>query len=64
MLTPILTKKKKKQKRQERIKKESREHPLSKLTLQYSDQSRIWLKTQPGMLDRLETLKDRINARH
>ncbi|MGC1243192.1 MAG: hypothetical protein WA874_16495 [Chryseosolibacter sp.] len=46
-----------KQKRQEQIKKESREHPLSKLTLQYSDQSRIWLKTQPGMLDRLETLK-------
>lgn len=46
-----------KQKKQELIKQESREHPLSKLTWQYSELSRNWLKTQPGMLDRLENLK-------
>lgn len=45
------------QERKERIKIESRQHPLSKLTLQYSGMARDWLKTQPGMLERLDTLK-------
>ena len=45
------------EKRKERIKTESRQHPLSTLSLEYSDLARQWLKTQPGMLDRLEKLK-------
>ena len=43
--------------RKERIKNESREHPVSQLSFQYSEIGREWLKTQPGMLDRLDTLK-------
>lgn len=39
------------------IKQESREHPLSQLTFRYSQVGREWLKTQPGMLDRLDALK-------
>lgn len=49
-----------KQRQKERIKLESRAHPLSILSLQYSDLGRTWLKTQPGMLDRLETLKSEL----
>lgn len=48
------------QKKRERIKVESREHPISKLTFQYSTIARAWLKTQPGMLDRLDTLKQEL----
>ena len=43
--------------KKDQIKHESREHPLSKLTLQYSEIGREWLKTQPGMLDHLDALK-------
>ena len=43
--------------RTERLKSESRQHPLALLSLEYSKFGRDWLKTQPGMLDRLETLK-------
>jgi hypothetical protein len=46
-----------KERRKERIKHESREHPLSQLTFKYSAIGREWLKTQPGMLDRLDALK-------
>jgi hypothetical protein len=45
------------EKRKERIKHESREHPISVLSFEYSGLAREWLKTQPGMLDRLDTLK-------
>jgi hypothetical protein len=45
------------ERRNERIKAESREHPLSKHSLEYSKLAREWLKTQPGMLERLDTLK-------
>jgi hypothetical protein len=45
------------QRKKERIKLESRQHPLSLLTFEYSDLGRQWLKTQPGMLDRLDNLK-------
>jgi len=45
------------QEKRERIKIESREHPISKLTFQYSNIARGWLKTQPGMLERLDNLK-------
>jgi hypothetical protein len=46
-----------KERKKERIKHESREHPLSQLTFKYSATGREWLKTQPGMLDRLDALK-------
>ena len=36
---------------------ENRNHPLAILSLEYSTIGREWLKTQPGMLDRLEALK-------
>ncbi len=48
------------EKRKERIKNESRDHPLSKLSMEYSVLAREWLKTQPGMLDRLDTLKQEL----
>ena len=47
--------------RKEEIKKESRKHPLGQLSLEYSETGREWLKTQPGMLDRLENLKAELN---
>lgn len=34
-----------------------RQHPIGALTLEYADVASAWLKTQPGMLDRLEDLK-------
>jgi hypothetical protein len=43
--------------RKERIKHESRQHPISVLSFEYSGLGREWLKTQPGMLDRLDALK-------
>ncbi len=45
------------QKKKERIRDECRNHPISQLSLQYSELASQWLKTQPGMLDRLDTLK-------
>lgn len=44
----------------ERLQAESRNHPLALLSLEYSKIGRDWLKTQPGMLDRLETLKSEL----
>lgn len=46
--------------RKERIRIESRHHPLAMLTLEYSKVGRDWLKTQPGMLERLENLKSEL----
>lgn len=48
------------EKTRERINIESRAHPLSKLSLTYAGLSREWLKTQPGMLDRLDSLKNEL----
>lgn len=48
------------EKRRERIKNESRQHPLSVLSMDYAVLAREWLKTQPGMLDRLEKLKEEL----
>jgi hypothetical protein len=39
------------------IRKESTSHPLSTLSMEYSEAARQWLKTQPGMLDHLDALK-------
>src|SRR5690606_36955606 len=47
--------------KREALLKESRRHPLAVLSLQYSDVAREWLKTQPGMLERLENLKNELN---
>jgi len=47
--------------RKEQLKKESRQHPIARLSLEYSEVGRDWLKTQPGMLDRLENLKTELN---
>jgi hypothetical protein len=47
--------------RKEEIKQLSRQHPLATLSLEYSLTGRQWLKTQPGMLDRLENLKAELN---
>ena len=44
----------------ERVKLESRQHPLSQLTFEYGELGRQWLKTQPGMLDRLDSLKNEL----
>jgi hypothetical protein len=46
--------------KRERIKIESREHPLSVLSFHYASIGRDWLKTQPGMLERLDNLKTEI----
>lgn len=48
------------EKTRERIKLESSAHPLSKLSLTYAGLARQWLKTQPGMLDRLDNLKNEL----
>jgi hypothetical protein len=44
--------------KQKKIRKESEEHPLSKLSFVYSERSRDWLKSQPGMMQRLEELRE------
>lgn len=46
--------------RKDALRLESGNHPLSILSLEYSKVGREWLKTQPGMLDRLETLKNEL----
>lgn len=46
-----------KHRRKERLRSDCKQHPLALLSLEYSKFGRDWLKTQPGMLDRLETLK-------
>ena len=45
----------------EALKKKTRQHPLALLSLEYSEAAREWLKTQPGMLERLEHLKTGLN---
>lgn len=48
------------QENEARIRKESQNHPLSKLSWNYSEASRIWLKSQPGMIKMLEQLSDNL----
>mgnify|MGYP007022262897 CR=1 FL=1 len=43
--------------RDELLEMDSRQHPLALASLEYSRIGHDWLKTQPGMLDRLENLK-------
>lgn len=42
---------------EDQLEKNSHQHPLALLSLEYSRLAHDWLKTQPGMLDRLENLK-------
>ncbi|MBT1701349.1 hypothetical protein KK083_30935 [Fulvivirgaceae bacterium PWU4] len=48
------------QENEARIRKESQNHPLSKLSWNYSEASRLWLKSQPGMIKMLEQLSDNL----
>ena len=43
---------------EERVRKESENHPISKLSLAYRDSTHEWLKSQPGMMEKLEELRD------
>lgn len=45
------------EKRELDLRKKSKAHAASQLSLEYSDLTQRWLKTQPGMLDKLEALK-------
>lgn len=47
--------------KKKRVRQESQDHELSKITFSYSERSREWLKSQPGMLRKLEELKDGLN---
>jgi hypothetical protein len=49
------------QENEARIRKESQSHPLSKLSWNYGEASRTWLKSQPGMLNMLEQLNDKLS---
>lgn len=44
--------------KEKRIHQNSKDHPLSKLSWNYSEACRAWLKSQPGMLDKLEQLRE------
>ncbi|MBT1704602.1 hypothetical protein [Chryseosolibacter indicus] len=48
------------QKKEEEIRVASEEHPLNKLGIEYEDFTEHWLKTQPGMLEKLNTLKEEL----
>jgi hypothetical protein len=41
----------------EKLRSDSTNHPLTMLSRKYDEVARQWLKTQPGMLDKLEELK-------
>jgi hypothetical protein len=45
------------EKTEEKLREESDNHPAARLAKEYDNQTRDWLKTQPGMLDKLENLK-------
>jgi hypothetical protein len=46
------------QQKEKRRWQENEAHPLSELSWQYSEASRQWLKEQPGMMEKLESLRD------
>jgi hypothetical protein len=48
------------ERKEEDLRVKSNQHPAGKLSLEYSDLTRGWLKTQPGMLDKLELLKEEL----
>lgn len=46
------------QEKEKRRWQESEDHPLIRLSGKYSETSRQWLKDQPGMMEKLEALRD------
>jgi hypothetical protein len=44
-----------------RLEEESRNHPLVKLSWSYSEAAREWLASQPGMMEKLQALRDALN---
>lgn len=48
------------QKKEEEIRVASEQHLLNKLSIEYTDFTHHWLKTQPGMLDKLNALKEEL----
>lgn len=48
------------EKKEEELRARSLHHPISKLSLEYTDLAKNWLKTQPGMMDKLELLKEEL----
>jgi hypothetical protein len=48
------------QKERQEIKEKSYNHPISKLSLEYSKMSQRWLDTQPGMIEKLTELKEKL----
>src|SRR5690242_9280345 len=47
--------------KKDKIRKDSKEHPIGKLSWSYSEASRKWLGAQPGMEKKLEELRDGID---
>jgi hypothetical protein len=48
------------EKKTESIRKKSADHPIIQLTREYTEFGNRWLKTQPGMMDKLEHLKENL----
>src|SRR5687767_1218937 len=48
------------QQKEKHIRDESESHPISKLSWEYSEIARKWLDTQPGMMEKLNALKDQL----
>jgi hypothetical protein len=48
------------QQKQKKIRQQSEQHPLSKLSERYSALTQEWLNAQPGMVEKLEELRDRL----
>jgi hypothetical protein len=46
--------------KQKILRQESRDHPIGELSFQYSKRSMDWLKRQPGMLNKLEEMKQEL----
>lgn len=59
-LTVLTEEIEKSEKKRDDIRRNAREHPIATLSMQYSEASRAWLQTQPGMLDKLEHLKEQL----
>jgi hypothetical protein len=56
--SPLLEETELSERKQEEIKQRSENHPLFKLTLEYSQIAKDWLDAQPGMIEKLTQLKD------
>jgi hypothetical protein len=57
-LNALATNVEEQQHKQKQIREESENHPLIQWSDHYSELTHAWLKSQPGMLDKLEELRD------